>query len=505
MEITLDDLLVLEPRLAWRGDEPGASRRPAEESRVVSWIVSARTTAPHLPLLRGGEVVLVPSRVTAVVGADLPALLREATQRDVAAVVFERGERRTGSPDAASHAVPVLVWDGDLTGETETAINRLLTECRGNLYRVGSELERQMTDLAASRVGLSELVRIASELSGLTIRVADARGRLLSASRQDLDASDGAASPLDHFIVERELPSGLSLVLGPLRPEQRVVARFLIDRIAAAATVAARQDEAARPRGARRVEAVEALVTGRSGSASERRAAAQALGLDPDAIFFVAMSSADDDATLASALAPLGTVHAAGVVNGRPTSLVATDRRQAPESLLTRVASAKRRWHGGAEGTTWTLAISAPAQGVDRIPAVAREAQLIATLQAQGRLPHRAASFDSIDDVGAFQLLYLLRDTSALREFVSQSLGVLERGDHRGTLRDTLRAFLETGGSHVDASNRLGIHRNTLAYRLRRIGELIGRDVGDPRTWLTLHLALSASDLLELDVDSDER
>ncbi len=48
---------------------------------------------------------------------------------------------------------------------------------------------------------------------------------------------------------------------------------------------------------------------------------------------------------------------------------------------------------------------------------------------------------------------------------------------------------------------KLGIHRNTLAYRLRRIGELIGRDVGDPRTWLTLHLALWASELLEVDVD----
>ena len=91
------------------------------------------------------------------------------------------------------------------------------------------------------------------------------------------------------------------------------------------------------------------------------------------------------------------------------------------------------------------------------------------------------ASFDSIDDIGAFQLLYPLRDTSELRQFVSEALGTLERRDQRGTLRETLRAYLETGGSHADASHRLGIHRNTLAYRLRRIGELIGRDVGDPR------------------------
>src|SRR5918995_5792564 len=354
MEITLDDLLVLEPRLAWRARGIDASETATNEGRVVSWVVSARTTAPHLPLLRGGEVVLVPSRAAAVVGGDLPALLREATLRDVAAVVFERGERGPGSLDTAGDAVPVLDWDGDLTGEAETAINRLLTECRGNLYRVGSELERRMTDLAASRAGLSELVRTASELSGLVIHVSDAQGRLLADSRHEFDASDDASTSGGWSSVARELSSGLSLILGPLRPEQRVVARFLIDRIAAAATVAARQDEAARPRGARRVEAVRAFVAGQSGTPSERRAAALALGLDPDAIFFVAVSSGEDEETLAHALAPLGTVHAAGVENGRRMSLVTANGRLGPESLLNRVASAKRRWHDETEETTST-------------------------------------------------------------------------------------------------------------------------------------------------------
>jgi DNA-binding PucR family transcriptional regulator len=293
------------------------------------------------------------------------------------------------------------------------------------------------------------------------------------------------------------------LHLGPLRPDQRVVALFLVDRIAAAVNVAARRDEAARPRGSRRVEAVAALLAGRSGNASEQRAAALALGLDPDASYFVAVSSGEEDATLTNALAPLGTVHAAGLVNARRTSLVAARARAAPESLLSRVSEVKRRWQNGTAGTASTLAISGPASGVARLPAAAREAEFVATLQAQPRFPHRVASFDSIDDIGAFQLLYPLRETSELRQFVSEALGSLERRDHRGTLRETLRAYLETGGSHADASSRLGIHRNTLAYRLRRIGELIGRDVGDPRTWLTLHLALWASELL--DVDFDER
>ena len=86
MEITLDDLLVLEPRLAWAPEASEDSDMDSKERGVVSWIVSARTTAPHLPLLRGGEVLLISPRVTAVVSGELPALLREAKLRDVAAM-----------------------------------------------------------------------------------------------------------------------------------------------------------------------------------------------------------------------------------------------------------------------------------------------------------------------------------------------------------------------------------------------------------------------------------
>jgi purine catabolism regulator len=143
-----------------------------------------------------------------------------------------------------------------------------------------------------------------------------------------------------------------------------------------------------------------------------------------------------------------------------------------------------------------TLALSAPAFGVASLPAAAREARFVAALQAQARLPRKAASFQSVDDVGALRLLYQFRESVELQQFVADALGNLERMDPRGTLRTTLRAFLEAGGSHVDAATRLGIHRNTLAYRLRRIGELLGRDVADPASWLTLHLALAASDML---------
>ena len=448
-------------------------------------------------------MLLVSSRVTAALGAELPSLLREAQVRNVSAVVFERADLQRGTTYPDSFDSGVVLWTGELTTETETGINRLLTECRGNLYRIGSEFERRLTDLAANRSGITTLVQVASDLSRLPVLVLDAQGRRLAASGHASPDQLETDDPWAEIRLERNVSGGLRLTLGPLRPEQSVTARFLVDRIATAVAEAARRDDAARPRGVRRTEMVGGLLEGRHGNSADQRAAALALGLDPDAVYFVAVSTGGNDSILAKTLAPLGSVHPAGEEDGRRQVLIVTDGRAGSESLVSQVNEVKRRLETGSEHGTSTLALSAPAHGVARLPAAAREAAFVATLQAETPFPRRAASFDSIDDVGAFRLLYPLRDSNELRVFVSEALGTLARRDQRGTLRATLRAFLESGGSQVDASNRLGIHRNTLAYRLRRIGELIGRDVADPGSWLTLHLALRASEML--DVISDDR
>src|SRR5215212_1539372 len=112
MEITLDDLIVLERRLSWAPEVCEPSDMAAKECEVVSWVVSARATAPHLPHLRGGEVLLVPPRVIAVIGGELPALLREARLRNVAAAVFERGASGVSHIHSMDD-VNVLRWDGE--------------------------------------------------------------------------------------------------------------------------------------------------------------------------------------------------------------------------------------------------------------------------------------------------------------------------------------------------------------------------------------------------------
>ncbi len=500
MDITLLDLLEIEPRLRLARSDHVRKVSESVHGPAISWAVSARSTPPHLPVLRGGELLIVPPRVVVGLGIELAALRREALTRRVRALVVSEPDARLLRIADDERGSEILEWLDEPVSDAETAINRLLTECRGNLYRVGSELERHMSDLAASRVGIGALVQMVARESGLGVTVQDGSGRILVTALEDsaaTAASNGAGSSCE--IISHSMAGGAVLTLGPLQRGQRVVANFLVERIASAVTSALQRDDAARPRGVHREEATELLLAPPPGGISDQRAQALALGLDPDTVFFVAVVYGASDQSIARALAPLGAVHPSGGSNGRRAVLVASRAASGAESLSARILDIKRRWQLEQSGAT--LALSAPARGVASLPGAAREARFIANLQARAQFSPRAASFDSVDDVGALRLLYQMKDSNELRQFVSDALGKLENRDQRGTLRETLRAFLESGGSQVDASSRLGIHRNTLAYRLRRIGELVGRDVADPGSWLTLHLALRASEMLDVCAD----
>ncbi len=61
---------------------------------------------------------------------------------------------------------------------------------------------------------------------------------------------------------------------------------------------------------------------------------------------------------------------------------------------------------------------------------------------------------------------------------------------HGASLTKTLSALLRNNCSFADTSAELFIHRSTLLYRLRRIQELTGIDLGDPDLRLYLQLSL---------------
>ncbi|MGB4777115.1 PucR family transcriptional regulator, partial [Microbacterium sp.] len=78
------------------------------------------------------------------------------------------------------------------------------------------------------------------------------------------------------------------------------------------------------------------------------------------------------------------------------------------------------------------------------------------------------------------------------REFVAAALGAVRDHDgrHQGNLIDTLRVFLECDGSWVRTSNALHLHQNSVRYRIARVEELTGRDLGSTKDRVDLYLAL---------------
>lgn len=74
----------------------------------------------------------------------------------------------------------------------------------------------------------------------------------------------------------------------------------------------------------------------------------------------------------------------------------------------------------------------------------------------------------------------LTADLREAREFVRRELGELVADDdNTRRVAATLDVFFDEGSSHVRAARRLGIHENTVAYRVRRAAELLGHPLDE--------------------------
>jgi DNA-binding PucR family transcriptional regulator len=91
--------------------------------------------------------------------------------------------------------------------------------------------------------------------------------------------------------------------------------------------------------------------------------------------------------------------------------------------------------------------------------------------------------------------------------FAETELGdLLASTDSAALLRATVRVYLEENLSHVRAARRLGIHQNTVVYRVKRTEALLGHPIQQRRLRLEVALQLSEMiDGLRVAVDSRRR
>jgi purine catabolism regulator len=98
----------------------------------------------------------------------------------------------------------------------------------------------------------------------------------------------------------------------------------------------------------------------------------------------------------------------------------------------------------------------------------------------------------SYGEMGLYRLLAGLRDREELGRFYRETLGPLIDYDreHNTELLPTLQAFFEHHGNASQTAKALFVHRNTLNYRLQRIGEITQWDLDDPEARLDAQVAL---------------
>jgi DNA-binding PucR family transcriptional regulator len=135
-----------------------------------------------------------------------------------------------------------------------------------------------------------------------------------------------------------------------------------------------------------------------------------------------------------------------------------------------------------------TIAVSRPFAAAGGRPAAEAEAR--AVLEAADELPDvgpvaLAARLPIYRMLGA---LHHVGDAPRLAAAILEPL-LSGRPDVRAEHLATLRAYLERGGVG-EAAATLGIHRNTAAYRLRRIEERTGWELADPDVRLAIGVAL---------------
>ncbi|HVP02316.1 MAG TPA: PucR family transcriptional regulator ligand-binding domain-containing protein [Solirubrobacteraceae bacterium] len=519
----------------------------------VRWVHISELADPT-PWLSGGELLL-----TTGMALDTPKRQREfiATLADhgLAGVGFGTGFAHPEVPRALAEAaaereLPLveIPYDLPFIAVTEQAFTRLVNEQYALLQRSIAAQER-LQRIVLSERGLEAIVAALSTLIGGPALVFDGRGELLARHTFRREPPPGIVDALAAELRERArrgdargfVPShpdlaarGLALPVGsPDSPDAGVPDAWLIaakdggglaeiDRLILHQAVT--------------VIALE-LLRGRVADTTERRLAGDILS--------AAIAGDLEGAELARRLAPFG-------LGGRATTLVLAPGERALERCETALGEALRAeavsglvaQHGRfacalmpgylddelfelCERITARVAESTgarPPAGAGRAVAAGRvresyhearfalEAHELSGATEPAANGHRAANGGRADgrtaasarvatyrELGSFQLLLSLQDSEALRLYCDSLLGPIEQGEghYGGELMRSLEAFIECNGQWESAARRLYCHRHTLRYRIRKIEELTGRDLGSARDRIEFWLALRGREIVQ--------
>lgn len=463
-----------------------------KQPRDVAWVRVLKARVPAFDALEPGDVAIVPVsalRVVAPTPADIDALVAACAAAPVAALVLVDGDEaeggehdQLGAVAAAARWAGVVAWRAD-RGDApaiERSVIGYLVNRHAELEHQAALLEGQLESLALKGADLDALVAAIAEFLGRAVVVEGPRGAIIASHAPAGTPAVAAIAAYhrdnDRVALRAPLPGGdagmegASLVLPGDRTTE--LERTATERIAAfVALELARGEEIRHARdSASRAEALPPAGPPWIVLVARQRPAG---GADSREL----REQARRDLRL---IAPARRLSLRGDADSLELrAIVAVDDADADGTAVARrIATSLRR----------PVAISRPFGEAGERPAA--EADARATLEAIEALAEPPA-VGRADRLAAYRLLGNLHNVPDGRRLARALLQPLleSRSDVRREHLATLRAVLDQPGL-AEAAVALSVHRNTVAYRVRRIEQLTGWRLTDPELRLPLALAV---------------
>jgi len=463
---------------------------PADIDRQIGWVRVMKARVPAFDALELGDLAIVPGAalmvtapgpdgvtelVEAFVRAGIPALL----------LVDGEGSRRAldGLGAAADRAgLTVFRLDGTDPVQLERSVIGFLVNRRAELDHRAAELEGQLARLALLGRGLDVLAATIGSFLGRAVVVEGRRGDPLAIHAP---AELPTAAPAVSGYLARPSVAALRVTI-PAAPGEggsggRLVLlgdepvsefeRIATDRIAPILALELARDSAVRQA---RDEARRGASLPREGPPWVVLIARQAQPGEPDDV-----AAREGTRAQLRRLAPSRRLLLRGTSESLELRMVAAAPADDPDGVLIadRLASFLGR----------TIAVSAPFGEPGGRPAAEGSAR--ATLEAAELL----ASPPRVARAGRLPAYLMLGGLRNLPDGLRQARALLApllvgRAETQSRRLDTLQAVLESQGP-AEAASRLGVHRNTVAYRIGRLEQLGGWDLHDPDLALALTIA----------------
>jgi hypothetical protein len=473
----------------------GGATPPGEAAPIIGWVRVLRARVPALDVLEPGDLVVVPAAALDVVAPapdDVRDLVQTLARSRVAGLLLvpAAGEGLPGASDvaatvgdaAADAGVPAFRVAGIDPGALERRLIGYLVDRRGELERQAMVLEQDLARLAMAGQGLDALV---AAIGGFLRRAVALEGRRADALAVHAPADVPDAASAVAAYLARPLSSGRRVAL-PGAPGETSPAGWLVllgDRPPSDLETVATERVAP-------ILSLELVLEAQVRRARDEAGRSDALPSDgPPWVVLVARQAdaPDGGATREEIRRELRFRFAARRLSLRGTSesleLRAIAAPEPGDPLGVRIAGRV------ADLLARTVALSRPFDDPGERPA--EEAAARATLEAAERLaePPRVARADRLP---AYRLLSALGSMPDDRAQAAALLEPLLAGSRPSSVRErlaTLRAVLDHGPAG-EAAAALGIHRNTLAYRVRNLQARTGWDLDDPELRLALSVAV---------------